>query len=338
MRRLNNALHVTDMTAMLSIKDGALIVRREGERPVSFYPNMLEQVVIYGWVGVTNDVWRWCIEHGIQMTLCGPTGGFQAHVVGPMHGNVLLRQAQYRMADDPEQALALAKRFVFAKIHNARIVVQHIARERDGDVARRLKTVCGELYQSRELVMDAHDLDELRGIEGDAARRYFQAFPLMLRDGISFNGRVKRPPTDPVNATLSYCYSILTKDCHYGCEVVGLDPQMGFLHSVRTGRDSLACDLVEELRAPIVDRFVLGLFNQKRLGDDDFDVTSTSCMLSNHGRDVVIRAWMERTWKTIKHPFLDDDIEFGLIPYTQAMLLARFIRGELSDYPAMMWR
>lgn len=341
MRRLLNTLYVTNPEAYLRKRDDAIAVYL-GETKVMSVPfHLLEGVVLFGHVGCSTNLLGTCAQRGITTVLLDEGGRFMARVDGPISGNVLLRKEQYSRGAKPEEVLAMAKRFVLAKTHNARIVLQHYARDYPELKEGRLKDAIAALELSRGEVFAAEDIKVLRGVEGNAARVYFGCFGQLIRRGegdINFEVRSKRPPLDPVNATLSLVYTLLTRDVASGCEAVGLDPQLGYLHSCRPGRASLALDLIEELRAPIADRFVLSLFNRRQLGRGDFRQEGNGCYLTEKSLKAVIKLWQERKREMVTHPYLEERIPYGLVPFVQAQLFARYLRGDLDDYPAMLWR
>ena len=264
MKRLLNTLYLTNPDAYLRKKDDALAVYVEQKKVMSVPFHLLEGVVLFGHVGCSTAVLGACATRGISVAILDEGGRFQASVRGPISGNVLLRREQYRRSMDVTECLLAARRFVAAKVHNSRVVLQHYVRDYPdmeeigaGDAIRELK-------QSGEEIRRCNNLDELRGIEGNAAHVYYSAIQGALRcDGVTFAGRTRRPPKDPVNSALSFFYTMLSRELMSACESVGLDPQMGYLHACRPGRASLALDFIEEFRAPMVDRFVLSLFNRK---------------------------------------------------------------------------
>lgn len=341
MRKMLNTLYLTNPEAYLRKKDDALCVRL-GEKTVMSIPfHLLEGVVLFGHVGCSTAILAACADAGVSVTLLDERGRFKARVEGPVSGNVLLRRRQYQCSGDTDECVVLAKRFVLAKIHNARVVLQHYARDYSELGEKGLNGVIDSLQASKVAVMSAGGLDELRGVEGDAAHVYFQVFNLLLRgddEGLSFNGRSRRPPKDPVNATLSFMYTMLARELAGACEAVGLDPQMGFLHACRPGRASLALDLLEELRAPVIDRFVLTLFNRGQLRVKDFSQEGEGYRFTDRALKKVLELWQEKKREQIVHPFLKERVPLGLLPFLQAQLLARYLRGDLSDYPACLWR
>lgn len=341
MRRLLNTLYVTNPEAYLRKQDDAIAVYLSDARVMSVPFHLLEGVLLFGHVGCSTYLLGACAQKGISTVLLDENGRFMARVEGPVSGNVLLRKEQYKRSFVPEHTLAIAKRFVLAKTHNARIVLQHYMRDYPDIRERGVGDTVAALSSCREEVLAAESLDVLRGIEGNAAHQYFGCFNQLIRrneDRLRFEGRTKRPPLDPVNATLSLVYTLLSRDVASACESVGLDPQLGFLHACRPGRASLALDLIEELRAPVADRFVLSLFNRKQLGVGDFRREGVGCFLTDKGLKDVVRLWQERKKETVLHPYLEEKVPYGLIPFVQAQLFARFLRGDLDDYPAMLWR
>ena len=341
MQRLLNTLYVTNPGALLSKKDDAICVAVDGAAVMNVPFHLLEGIVLFGHARCTQSLMAECAVRGIDLSYRGENGRFQARVCGPVSGNVLLRKAQYKAAFDEEKSLSIAKRFIGAKIHNTRIVLQHSKRDRKeidyefvDEAIQYLKT-CGENTWA------ALDLEQLRGIEGSAAGAYFTVFGQMLipKDRTElYHGRSKRPPKDPVNAALSFFYTMLAREVTSGCEDVGLDPQMGYLHACRPGRMSLALDLMEELRAPVVDRFVLSLFNRNQLNAKDFRTEGLGCSFTERALKEVLALWQQKKQEEITHPFLKEKMPIGLLPCIQARLFARYLRGDLDDYPAMMWR
>ncbi len=340
-KRLLNVLYVTNPDAVVRKRSDAIAVSVDGRQVMSVPFHVLEQVVLFGHVGCSMSLLAACADHGVNVTLLDERGRFSARVEGPVSGNVLLRREQYRRAGIEDEALLVAKRFVMGKLHNTRVVLQRYARDYP-DLSPTLKPTIDALQTGKGSVRQASSLDELRGVEGDEAHRYFAVFANLLRINdpeITFSGRSRRPPKDPVNACLSFFYSLLSRDCATACECVGLDPQMGFLHACRPGRASLALDLMEELRAPYVDRFVLSMFNRKQLTSGDFRRDPAGgCFLTDKALKQSVRLWQERKQGQVMHPFLKEKVPLGLLPFIQAQLLARFLRGDLDDYPACMWR
>ena len=341
MKRMLNTLYVTNPDTLLRKENDAIAAYVDGNKVMSVPFHLLEGIVLFGHVGCTTSLLSACAARNVGVVLLDERGRFQARVEGPVSGNVLLRKEQYRRGSDASECLDLAKRFVVAKVYNQRIVLQRHARDYADTRSIGMDDAIDALLQSREAAWHAKDLDELRGVEGNAAHLYYSVFNLMLRnagEGIVFGGRTRRPPRDCVNAALSFFYTLMSRDIASACEAVGLDPQMGFLHACRPGRYSLALDIVEEFRAPYVDRFVLALFNRRQLKSADFSHEGQGVVFREKALKGMLAKWQERKKEQIMHPFLKERVDLGLLPLLQAQLLARYLRGDLNDYPALLWR
>ncbi|ATG47901.1 type I-C CRISPR-associated endonuclease Cas1c [Celeribacter ethanolicus] len=344
MKKLLNTLYVTSEGASLRKEGQAVVIAIDGHDRGRAPAHLLGQIVCFAQAVISPPLMAFCAESGISIAFLSTTGRFLARVEGPQTGNVLLRRAQHRMTDDPERALPVAQAMVAAKIANQRGLLRRGLRDYGkamGPEPYALLDGCERrLSDAARLALDAPDLDSLRGQEGEAANAYFTAFPQVLRNpDFSFQGRNRRPPRDPVNAVLSLLYALLAQDCRAACETHGLDPQMGFLHRDRPGRMSLALDLMEEFRAPLADRTCLTLLNRRQLSVRDFRPEETGAvLLSDEGRETVLKAWQDRKRETVRHPFFEETVPLGLFPQMQAQLLARHLRGELDGYPAWIWR
>ena len=341
MKRMLNTLYVTNPDTLLRKEDDAIAAYVDGKKQISVPFHLLEGIVLFGHVGCTTSLLAACAAKNLHVVLLDERGRFQARVEGPVSGNVLLRKEQYRRGADMTECLGLAKRFVAAKVYNQRIVLQRHARDYAETRALGIDDAVNSLLQSRDAVWDAKSLDELRGIEGNAAHLYYSVFGLMLRnagEGVTFGGRTRRPPRDCVNAALSFFYTLMSRDIASACETVGLDPQMGFLHACRPGRHSLALDLIEEFRAPYVDRFVLALFNRRQLKATDSVCEGRGIVFKEKALKEMLAKWQEKKQEQMTHPFLKERVTLGLLPLLQAQLLARYLRGDLNDYPALLWR
>jgi len=346
MRQHLNTLFITlDDTYLL--KDGeAVVVRFEKETKLRVPLHNLEGIVTFGWdIGCSPQLMAACAKSGITLSFCNPHGKFMATINGFTSGNVLLRRAQYRMADEPEPTLAIARHCVAAKIANSRQVLQRALRDhghRHEDRQTTLTTAIQHLNHRIAATLQTTHLDALRGIEGDAADTYFQSFNQLITiddTSFKFTTRSRRPPLDPINALLSFLYSLLTHDLRSACESVGLDAAVGFLHRDRPGRPSLALDLMEEFRPVLADRLALSLINRRQLTSKDFKhEESGAVILRDDSRKTVLTAWQQRKQDEITHPFLDEKITLGLAPQIQARLLARHLRGDLDAYPAFLWK
>ena len=343
MRRLLNVLFVTTQGAYLHRERESVLVEVDGKTAVRVPVHTLEGVICFGQVFVSPPVMQLCAERGVSISFLSRNGRFWARVQGPVSGNVLLRRAQYRWADDEERCAAIAQAIVIAKISNSRAVLQRHARSHvssEGiNVVSDAITHLGELIKRLDR---SQPLATLRGVEGEAARRYFDVFRhlvLVQKEGFPFQERTRRPPLDNMNALLSFVYTLLAHDVSSALESVGLDPAVGFLHRDRPGRPGLALDLIEELRPYIADRLALSLVNLKQVRPDGFQKTETGAVnMREETRRLVIKAYQERKREEITHPFLKEKIEVGLLPYTQALLLARYIRGDIDGYPPFIWR
>ncbi len=337
MKKLLNTLYVTSEGAWLR-KDGAnVVVRVEGEERGRAPLHLLGAIVCFGQVGVSPQLMHAAAETGISITFLGWSGRFLARVEGPQSGSVLLRRAQHRCTcGDP---LPVARAVVAAKAANQRGVIRRAIRDY-GDGTGDLDAAERRLTAAVRAAHSAPELDMLRGAEGEAANAYFAVFGALIRaSDMTFCGRSRRPPLDPVNAVLSFLYVLLAADCRAALETVGLDPQMGFLHSDRPGRASLALDVMEEFRAPLADRVCLTLVNRRQLGLADFRKEETGgVFLTEDARKTVLTAWQERKRTVLAHPFLNEKMPLGLFPYVQAQLLAQFLRDDLDGYPAFVWK
>lgn len=347
MKKHLNTLFVTTDGSYL-IKDGeAIAVRFENQTRPRVPLHNLDGIVTLGWdIGCSPQLMSACAKAGVTLSFCDPHGRFMAAVNGYSPGNVLLRRAQYRHADDTGGgSLAIAKNCVAAKIANCRQVVLRAARDHAAPESTRattLATAATHLAHRAEAALVATNLDALRGLEGDAADTYFKIFNhlLTVEDSVlRFTTRSRRPPLDPINALLSFLYSLLAHDVRSACESTGLDAAVGFLHRDRPGRPGLALDLMEELRPVLADRLALSLFNRKQLGESDFvHEPSGAVQLKEDSRKTVLLAWHQRKQDELKHPFTEEKITLGLLPQLQARLLARTLRGDLDAYPAFLWR
>lgn len=343
MRQLLNTLFVTSEDIYLTL-DGENVVANREKVVAARYPfHTLSAIITFSYSGASPALMGACAQRGISLSFCSPRGKFLARVTGESNGNVLLRRTQYRIADDPVQSCVLARNMIFGKIHNARWSIQRTRRDhslrvddaRLGEVSEQLKDVLPQ-------VLCQEDLDSLRGLEGAAATAYFGVFDQLILGNkavFHFTTRSRRPPMDPVNALLSFAYSLLSHDCASALESAGLDSYVGFLHRDRPGRSSLALDLMEELRPCIADRFVLSCINNRIFQKSDFDYRENGAVFLNEkGRRTFLQRWQERKKDTLTHPFLGEKIPWGLVPYLQAMLLARHLRGDLEAYPPFLWK
>jgi len=343
MKKLLNTLFVQTQGAYLRLDHETVVMEVENETARQMPLHPLASIVVIGNVMVSPHLMARCSQDGRSLVFLDRRGRFQFRIQGPVSGNVLLRRAQHAALDDPRTALTIAKNITAGKIQNCRQVLLRGARESPEDQqANELSKAASALAGSLLRLKEASNLDEARGIEGMSASVYFEAFPSLLRldnSSLEFKGRTRRPPRDPVNAVLSFLYTLLRFDCSSALEGVGLDPQVGFLHSLRPGRPALALDLMEELRPVLADRLALTLINRRQLGKDDFEFRSGgSVFLNEKGRKTVIPAWQDRKHEEVNHRVLKKKVPWGLIPHVQAQLLARYLRGDMEEYMPFLWR
>ncbi len=333
MKKLLNTLYVTRQESYLH-KERETIVVKQGKDKLGQFPAIsVGNILCFGQVSVSPFLMGYCGEQGIGLAFYSEYGKFLARVQGKQTGNVLLRRAQYRWADDEIKSVQIARLMVAAKIANGRSVLMREIRNHGENAA--LSDAVSKLAVSLRRVQHTQLVSEAMGIEGDAASTYFGVFSELLRSNdFAFGGRVRRPPTDPVNALLSYVYTLITHECSSALQGVGLDPYVGFLHQDRPGRVSLALDLLEEFRAPWADRFVLTLINRQQIQLNDFVTEASGAVrLNDDARKTLLTAWQERKQVDITHPYLEEQVPIGLLPHCQAMLLARHIRGDTKYYP-----
>lgn len=343
MRKLMNTLYVTSPDAYLSLDGENVVVLVEEKEKIRVPLHNLEGIVTFGYTGASPAFMGQCAKRNLALTFLTRHGRFLARVVGESRGNVVLRRQQYRMADQEPEQIKIARNCIAGKIYNSRSVVNRALRDHGQRIDEaRFKAVSEQLKQSLELARAVSSLEELRGYEGEAASRYFSVMDdliLQQKADFYFRGRNKRPPLDNVNAMLSFVYTLLAHDVAAALETVGLDSYVGFLHTDRPGRISLALDMMEELRAVFADRFVISLINKRMVNGSGFEKQENGAvMMKDDTRKEILRNWQERKQDKIKHPFLEETIEWGLVPHVQAMLLARFIRGDLDGYPPFLWK
>ena len=336
-----NTLYVLTQGAWLSKEGECVQLRTDAGKKTLPIHLLAGGIVTFGNVIVTPFLMGHCVRNHIPITCLTEHGAFLAQIGGGPGGNVYLRRRQHTLSADPAASAHLATRFLLGKIANTRVLLRRGIRERPEaatpltDAADRLTHHLRRLSQT-----PPPPLETLRGIEGDAAAHAFAVYGhLLAPSGLPFPGRVRRPPTDPANALLSFLYTLLAHDCTAALLAAGLDPQLGFLHRDRPGRPSLALDLMEELRPLIADRHAIALFNRRQLTPKDFIVDPTHAhRLTDTARKTLLATWQERKKTTVTHPYTREAIPLGLIPFTQAALLARHLRGDLEDYPPFIWR
>ena len=340
MKRHLNTLFVMTDGAYLRKSGEAAEVRVDGETQLRVPIHGLGGIVCFGRVGVSPFLLGMCGERGVAVSFLTQSGRFLSRAHGFTSGNVLLRREQYRRADDSDACLEISTPIVQAKVANSRAVLLRAARDH-GDPGGRLSYASEHLARCIRDAGRSNTLDQLRGIEGEAARAYFGVFSDLIRvdgDAFIFNGRNRYPPRDPVNALLSYLYAILMHDVRAACEAAGLDPAVGFLHRDRPGRPGLALDLMEELRPHFADRTVLTLLNRRQVTASGFTTDATGAVrMDKDTRKNILKTYQQRKQEVIRHPFLNEKTTIGLFPHLQARLLARFLRGEMDAYPALVW-
>ena len=338
MYQIQNTLYVMTPNAYAHLDNTTVRIDVERETRLRVPIHHIGSLVCFGNVLVSPALMPRLADEGKSLVLLDQSGRFKARLEGPVSGNILLRQAQYRVAGDAGLTLEIARAVIAGKLRNSRTVIQRGAREAaDPSEAEALTRAADDLAASLRTVPATADLDTLRGFEGEAARGYFAALNRVVkpqaRAAFSLDGRTKRPPRDRFNSLLSFLYSMLMNDCRSAIEAVGLDPQLGFLHAVRPGRAALALDLQEEFRSVLVDRFALTLINRGQLSANDFDVREGGAvMLNETGRRAVVTAWQERKQEEITHPTLETKVPIATLPFIQARILARTLRGDLDGY------
>lgn len=338
MKKLLNTLYITKPDCYLH-KERETVVIKQGDVKLAQFPILaLHNILCFGQVGVSPALMAACLESNVGLSYFTEFGKFQAQVMGMPKGNVLLRRTQYRWADDDDKSVSIARLMIAAKVGNCRTVLQREQRNHGESVE--LASAAKMLSALLENIRHARSVPQLMGLEGEAASVYFGVFAHLLRTpGFDFCGRVRRPPADPVNALLSFAYVLLASECASALAGVGLDPYVGFLHQDRPGRKSLALDLMEELRAPLADRFVLTLMNRGQIKPADFVTEASGAVrLKDDARKVLLAAYQERKKETLRHPYLEESIELGLLPHAQALLLARHLRGDLARYTPFVVR
>ena len=343
MRKLLNTLFVTSEEAYLALETENVAVYIGEEKKAQYPLLVLESIISFSYKGASPALMGACARQEIQLTFLTPRGRFLARVCGQEQGNVLLRKEQYRLSDKLEKSCHIARNFIFGKVYNQRWVLERTLRDHRMRVdAAKLESASQALAGLLPAIETQTDLDSLRGLEGEASVRYFHVFDEMVlnqKADFLFDGRNRRPPTDNMNALLSFAYVLLSNDCASALESVGLDSYVGFMHRDRPGRTSLALDLMEELRAPMADRLCITLVNNRVLQDKHFErQESGAVFLGEDGRKLFLSAWQNKKKEEITHPYLKEKMAWGLVPYVQSLLLARCLRGDLDGYPPFLWK
>lgn len=343
MRKLLNTLYVTTPDAYLALEGETIVARNNDEKLLQMPLLNLEGIITFGYTGASPALMAACAKRGIALSFCAASGRFLADVRGEAQGNVILRRTQYRMADDKVASLSIAKNIITAKLYNSRWVLERAVRDHAERLdAEKIKRATNFLVDAMKNIQSVSDYKSLLGLEGEAASIYFSVFDDLIltnKRDFFFHERSRRPPMDNVNALLSFIYTMLAHDVAAALSAMGLDPFVGFLHKDRPGRRSLALDLMEELRAPLADRFVLSLINTRQVAGSDFEQQENGAvLLRDNARKKVLTAWQNRKKETIMHPYLKEKLEWGLVPHAGALLMARFLRGDLDGYPSFLWK
>lgn len=337
-----NTLYVTAQGAYVRRERETILVEVEDEERLKLPVHHVSTVMLFGRVMMSPGFVELCAEKGVAVSLLSPWGRFRGRLVRPQSGNIHLRLAQFRAAEEPSTRTSIARQVVRGKLANTRNAVLRSARDADADDAKPLRETAAHLRGLIGTAERTDDLDEIRGIEGEGAKAYFATITHMIlknRQTFEWNGRSRRPPRDSVNALLSFLYAVLLGDCSAALESVGLDPQLGYLHTVRSGRPALALDLEEEFRPIFAERLALTLINRGQVDETSFeDREGGAVNLTEEGRRTVLEAYQKLKDREVTHELLDRRMPLGLVPYTQARLLARHVRGDLEDYPPFVHR
>ena len=343
MKKLLNTLYVTSEDSYLSLDGENVVIFNQTQEMGRIPLHNLEAIVSLGYRGASPALMGGCAGRNISLCFLTPQGKFLARITGSVKGNVILRKRQYEASIDSDISLGIARNCILGKVYNSRWVLERATRDHGLQVdVEQMKRASGFLKDSLGYIETCTDMAQLRGYEGEAASVYFGVFNQMIlqqKKDFAFSGRNKRPPLDNVNAMLSFVYTLLTGMVASALETVGLDPYLGFMHADRPGRVSLALDLIEELRPVLADRFVLALINRKMITGKDFTKKEDGAVLmSDKARKNLLTEWQNRKKDVITHPYLGEKVEWGMIPFVQAMLMARFLRGDIDEYPPFFWK
>ncbi|MFZ7101867.1 MAG: type I-C CRISPR-associated endonuclease Cas1c [Peptococcaceae bacterium] len=343
MKKLLNTLYVTQPDAYLSLDGDNIVLLKEQEKLGRLPLHNLEAIVSFGYTGASPALMGYCAERNISISFLTQSGRLLARVIGPSRGNVVLRKTQYRISEKEEESTKVARNFIIGKIYNNKWMLERMTREHPLRIdVEKFKSVSRLFSSILQEVRHCDNLESLRGWEGQGAINYNKIFDQMIlqqKESFAFHGRSKRPPKDNVNAMLSFAYTLLANDAASALEAIGLDAYVGFLHRDRPGRASLALDLMEELRGIYADRFVLSLINRREIsGDDFYQKENGAVLMTDDARKLFLQAWQTKKQEKITHPYLGEKISWGLVPYSQALLLARFLRGDLDEYPPFLWK
>lgn len=341
MKKLLETMYILTPESYVYHRNENICISIGGQEKASVPVQQVNSLVFFGKNTFSTSLLGFCAKNDITITFLSENGYFEGRLCGPVSGNVLLRKRQYQVMEDKEFSCRFVRDLLYCKLKNSKTLLLRYGRnsgnqEAKDDLAQGAQILSGMAEQ----LSACEEIDAMRGVEGAAATAYFSRFDRMLSspNGFRFETRSRRPPRNEVNAVLSFLYTMLAHDTTAALETVGLDPAAGYLHTLRPGRLSLALDFMEELRAPLCDQMTLTLFNKGQLSAKDFDISSQAVYLNDRGRRTVLNQWRTRKQEEIQHPFLKEKIPIGLIPYTQAMLFARVLRGDLDRYPPFIWR
>ncbi|MDO4712133.1 MAG: type I-C CRISPR-associated endonuclease Cas1c [Peptostreptococcaceae bacterium] len=343
MRILKNTLYINQEDVYLSLDGETVVAKKEKEVLLRVPLHNLEAIISHGYNGASPRLMQKCAKENIKLVFLDTVGRFLARVEGETKGSVHLRVLQVEKRADSNFSLDISKNFILAKVYNSRWVLERAIREYSMRMEVELiQEVSEYLYQMLPLIRNCEELEELRGYEGNCAGKYFSVLDMLIlnqKEDFFFYKRSKRPPLDRVNCLLSYFYTLLSFDIAAALEMVGLDPYIGFMHTDRSGRRSLAVDIEEELRAVMVDRFVLTMINKRIVKASDFETQdSGAVILKEDARKTLLNQWQMKKNEELTHPYLKEKMKWGLIPYSQALLLAKYLRDELDEYPAFLWK
>lgn len=343
MKKLLNTFFVTLPDVMVNLENENVCVKKDGKCLIRIPLLGLEALVLFNYFGATPQLLGECAKRNITVSFLNEYGKFLGSFYGESKGNVLLRKEQYRISEDPAKSIGYAKNFIFGKLHNQKWILERGQRDHALRVNQELlKKESAHHTETMKKVLACDDVALLRALEGNCARSYFKAFDeLILRNKEAFHfvGRNRRPPTDPVNAMLSFAYTLLASECRHALEAAGLDSYVGFMHTDRAGRASLALDLMEELRPHFADRFVLSRINRNEVSPSDFETQESGAVfMTNEARKKFLDSWQRRKKELIMHPFLGEKLQWGIVPHVQARLLSRTLRGDLALYPPFLWK
>mgnify|MGYP001322867214 CR=1 FL=1 len=343
MKPLLNTLYITQPDVYLSLDGDNIVLLKEEEKLARLPLHNLESVISFGYTGASPALMGYCAERNISLVFFTKNGRFLARVIGESKGNVILRKKQYRISEDETASALIARNFLVGKIYNHKWMIERMIRDyplrvdiaKFKEISRHLSSILLEMRK-------CDNLERLRGMEGQAASSYNTLFDQMIlqqKEDFFFHSRSRRPPLDNVNAMLSFAYTLLANDVASALEGVGLDAYVGFLHRDRPGRASLSLDMMEELRGVFADRFVLSLINKKIVSKNDFfKKENGAVIMTEEARKKFLASWQSKKQEMITHPYLGEKIPWGLVPHVQALLLARYLRNDLDEYPPFLWK